>query len=331
LKVDDKNRYIIRKEPTTGVQKADVWIQDVKHFIIRYKWIIIAIIFIIILIPLIYYISVSENIKEALVLFFKGTGNFLLDVINVIFDSLGALIFAFGFTYFFAKKLLSRQKILFEEFNGEKMPLLTMRKTADEIILYKNRDSFLATLLKGKLKIHVNHETYDLLESVGEKKVLSLTSEEHDVLRVYILPESEMNGEKLFLQNKDGDMTFNTNYLMDRHDIEEYILKSQLPGVNPDKLRNTLVNLTKKNNHYRQSIARLEKETEDSIERQFWDYLVRQTPHDSYGKQLLRRLWKEERESTDGEPDELDLEEYVKHLQKNSEIGTDLREVLARG
>jgi len=213
----DKDYIDVRKVPTTAVQKTDVWLQDIKFFLKRYKWLILTIVVLLIILPLlivfIYQIASSETTKEATLAFFILIGLFLKKYSLIIIGNIGAFISALIITYLLAGKLLHREKILFEEFNGEKMPVLSMRKTRDETIVYQERDSFLTTLIKGKIKIHIDAETFNLFESTGEKKILTVGGKDHEVLRVYILPEKVMGGAKQFVEREDGKTTFNQLYL----------------------------------------------------------------------------------------------------------------------
>jgi len=312
--VDGETRHIVyRASPTTSFQKADFWLQDAKNFIKKYKWLLFFCIVIPLVIAFLYFVSVTTDLKEALRFFFVALGNFIVVILSFFFANIGAGLVASFVAYMLGKKLLHRERILFEEFDGERMPVMTMRKTEEEIIIYKNRKNFLATLLRGKIQIKIGHETFDILESVGEKKIVTIDNEEYEVLKIYVLPESEMDGEKMFIKNKDGEWTFNTAYLLDKNDVEEYVLKSQLPDVDPAVLRRTLVNLTKKNNAYRTKIATMERELDEELERKFWDYLSYQTPKESYGKQILRKKWKDVLD-TETKMDELLLKQYEQQV-----------------
>jgi len=316
---EDGNYITYRQEPTTSVQKFDLWMQDLKTVIKKYWWLWLSLIVIPIFIAFLWYVSTTESIKEAIGSTLKAIGVFLFNLINLFFSNIGAGLVAFIVAYMLAKKLIHREKILFEEFNGEQMFMLGMRKTEDEVILYKERKNFFATLLKGKIKIHIDYETFDLLETVGEKKLLNVEHEELEVFRVYILPQAHMEGEELFIENEKGKMSLNTNYLIDKNDIEEYVLKSQLAGVDPVKLRNTLVNLTKKHNAMRQRVAMMENEFEDLLENKFWNYLSYQTPKNSAGRQIIREAWKATQAKRTIPPEEEEelAREYLKQIEES--------------
>ena len=322
---DDETRgsYTIRQEPTTGVQKADLWIQDIKYFILRYKWLILIVTILLIVIPLlivfIYQVSVSESGKEAAIAFFMSIGNFFIKFFLLVIGNIGAFFLALVPAYLLARKLMHSEKILFEEFNGEKMPVLSMRKSRDETIIYKDRDNFLTTLIKGKIKIHINAETFNLFEDIGEKKILIVDNIAHEVLRVYVLPESELGGAKHFVRNEDGKMTFNDLSLMDKNDIEEYVLKCHLPGVDSPQLRQTLVNLTLKLNRERKLRSEVQKQIDREIDGRFWEYQSYILAKGSFGEQTLTEKWKAVSKGRDGEPDEILKQEYLRYLKETQD------------
>jgi len=315
---DSKNINIIhREEPTTAGQKFDNWMQDWWNRVIKkYWWFWLLLIGIPLFVVLLYFLTSTTDWRMGVQAAFQWLGSFIVSTFGLIFNSIGAGIVAFILTYFLAKRLLHREYIMFEEFDGEAMPILSMRKTSDEIILYKNRKGWLDTLIKGKIKIHIDAATFSSFEAVGEKKLITVDNEKYEVFRVYIMPQKELPDQEKFIKIK-GQWHFNPLFNMDKADIEEYILKSNLPGVNPDKLRKTLVNLTIKNNQNRQRIAEIEKETDFEIESRFWDYLARQTPDDSFGKQIVRKKHKELLKSKPSDPDLLRAKEYDEHVQRS--------------
>lgn len=301
----------IREQPTTKIQKTDLWIQDWKHLFKRYWWLMLLIVLLVGGVPFIYVLSTTPSFKLAVAVFFRAVGVGLGVGLLFVITKLSATLFVFVVGYRPVKKLMARKKISFNELNAEKEEVLTIRKTSDEVILYRDRPNIFQTILRGKEKIHIDFETFDLLERVGEPKVVHLNGEKHEILRITIIPEREMAGEEVFIEREDGLKTFNTNYRIDSVNVEEYLLKATLPDVDPSILRRTLINLTKQNNVYRNKISNFEKQFEHEIDRRFWSYLTENTPR-NYSSDVVRKMW----DKVSQEPEGDQISQYRQYLRE---------------
>jgi len=310
--VEDKKEVILRQQPTTVWQKSDLWLEDAKKFLKKYKWLLIFTFGVPTFIALLYFYANTSTFKEALQVFFMSLGSVIGVIASIFLAKTWVSAVLFTVLYKPVKRLMARDRVSFCTFGGEKEEVLTMRKTADEVILYRTRGSILLTLLLGKKKIYITRETYNLFQEIGEKKVFYSDDEEQEFLRVHVLPEDEV-GEPMFIKDKEKKMTFNQKYLIDIADIEEFILKSRLPDVDPRILRRQLINLTKQVNKYREKTGMLEKRFEEELERRFWNFLSVQTPSNNYAKQVVRWMFKtleEEKEEAQT------IQDYLRQLSE---------------
>jgi len=230
----------IRQEPTTASQKADLFIADTIGLIKKYKWLWIILILIPCILAFVYLIASQPTWKQAIVAFFEGMWGIIVWISGFIIPYFWIALLLIFIGYKPIKKLLSKEKISFDEFGGENEEIMTMRRGGDETILYRDRGNFLETIFRGKEKIHITNSTFDMLKSVGNKKQLFFEDEAHDILRVPIMPQTELPDQEKFKLMPDGRKTFNGLFLLDHEDIEEYMLKSMIPGVNAELLYSTL-------------------------------------------------------------------------------------------
>ena len=311
----------LRNKPTTSWQKADVWFEDMKTFFSKHKWVIITFVIIPLVITFVYFLSSTASLKVAVRSMFIAIGSLIGIIFTWFLSKIFVTVIIFAIVYPLAKKLLVRDMISFCEIGGAKEEILTIRETADEVVMYKDRSNWLATIIFGKKKVHTSHQLYNLLKEIGEERVFRLYGEEYNFLRVYILPQTEVK-EELFIKDEEGKLTLNTNYLIDKEDVEEFIIRHQHPDVPKNKLLTTFFNLEAKVRHYRRTIAVLENEAEQELEEKFLDYVIHNTPY-SYAKDILRKKIKKELEKEHNKelPEELReiIESYQNELGENEE------------
>jgi len=319
--VEQEKDITLRTKPTTTWQKADLWLEDFKAFWRKYWKIFVIIALIPIAIVFIYMLSVNDSFKQAIYATFQSIFAFVSFLFGFLFANIYIAIIVFVLGYRPAKRLLAREMISFCEVGGSNEETLTIRESGDEVVLYKDRDNWLATLIFGKKKVHTTHQLFSLLKEIGEERTLRINGEEYNFLRVYILPKEEV-GEELFIKDSEGKLVLNTNFLIEKEDVEEFIIRHQHPDIPKSKLLNTFFNLEAKVRHYRRTIAVLENEAEEELERKFIDYVIHNTPY-SYAKNILRQKIKEElkKEKEEGLPEELKeiIESYQRELEEAEE------------
>lgn len=177
------------------------------------------------------------------------------------------------------KSFIRKERFSFNEFEGSYEEIVYFREGENKVLLFRPRASYIETLLKGKEAVEIEYDTFNYLKQISETKTIKNFSEEINIQRITIMPRSELPGQNLFHPNpQTGKLSLNTNFLLDYRDVQEFLLKSTLPGVDAEKLKRQMFNLTKKLSDERSKRSEIEREAQEETDKAIWDHLIYNCP-----------------------------------------------------